>query len=114
MTPDALANLRTELPGCELALYADFESGTVLSSDGLLRYPQEYLDALCECAAQLFGQGDAELEHAIFQSSTGVRGFFRASNAPNEAFCCICEPGVDASKLLRDVPAALGDGGSGS
>jgi hypothetical protein len=103
MTPSALAELRARLPACELAVYADYGSGTVLGADGAFQYPQEYLDALCQCAARLFGEADLELDHATFLSPTGGRVFMRASDSSTEALCCICAPDAELSKLLNEI-----------
>lgn len=116
MTPQALAEFRAKLPACELAVYADIRSGTVLLTDGVLRYPQEYLDALCECAAQLF-RGDPEFDGAkadpiLFFGPTGGRAFFRAPDDPTEALCCICGSDTDVSVLLEEGRALLMPGGA--
>lgn len=114
MTPKALADFRERLPDCELAVYADIGSGTVLLSNGTLRYPQEYLDALCECAAQLFRQGvefeGASADPILFFGPTGGRAFFRSPQDPSEALCCICGPATDVSRLL-DLARELFAGG---
>lgn len=112
MTPAALSQFRAQLPDCELAVYADIGSGTVLSSDGALRYPQEYLDALCACAAELFqpGADDSASDHVMFMNATGSRLFFRSKEEPNEALCCICAPDVDLARLMNVSRAALDPG----
>ncbi len=111
MTPKALEEFRAKLPECELAVYADIRSGTVLLKDGILRYPQEYLDALCECAAQLF-RDDPEFDGAtadpiLFFGPTGGRAFFRTPDEPSEALCCICGSEVDVATLLREGRALV-------
>ena len=110
MTPRALSEFRAKLPDCELAVYADIGSGTVLSADGALRYPQEYLDALCACAAELFSEDASEQDsdHVMFMSATGSRAWFRSANVPNEALCCICAPGVDLARLITASRGVLG------
>ncbi|MEM6609804.1 MAG: hypothetical protein AAF689_14645 [Pseudomonadota bacterium] len=104
MTPEALADFRAQLPQCELAVYADIRSGTVLLTDGALRYPQEYLDALSECAAQLFAEAPAFDDHVIdpvlIFGPTGGRAFFCSSVDPSEALCCLFGTGADITKLL--------------
>jgi hypothetical protein len=111
MTPNALADLRARLPGCELAVYVDFASETVLGSDGDLRYPQEHLDALCRCAATLFAHDDETgapaSGHAVFLSETGARVFLRAPDAGSEALCCICAPDTDFAAALPGVRQML-------
>lgn len=111
MTPKALAEFRARLPACELAVYADIRSGTVLLKDGVLRYPQEYLDALCECAALLFRDNPefdgTAADPIFFFGPTGGRAFFRAPDDPTEALCCICGSDTDISVLLEEGRALL-------
>lgn len=116
MTPQALKAFRIRVPDCELAVYADLGSGTVLGADGALRYPQEYLDALCAGAAVLFdaapGNGEGPVEHVLFQGPTGSRGFFRRLDEPQEALCCICAPGVATARLIAEARVALAKAGA--
>lgn len=116
MTPQALKAFRIRVPDCELAVYADLGSGTVLGADAGLRYPQEYLDALCTCAAALFDaapqDGAAPVDHVLFLGPTGGRGFFRRIDEPGEALCCICAPDVRAERLIVEARVALAKGGS--
>ena len=111
MTPQALKEFRQSQPQCELAVYADLASGTVLGADGALRYPQEILDALCACAAAVFDAGlqtgDSLTDHVYFAGASGTRGFFRSPAEPTEALCCICTPDVDAARFLNAARAAL-------
>lgn len=110
MTPDALNAFRRKLADCELAVYVDLQSCTVLSSDGALHFPQEYLDVLCTCAADLFeaAPNDAgPVEHMLFFSPTGSRSFFRTLSDPNEALCCICAADTDVETLIENARAAL-------
>jgi hypothetical protein len=110
MTPNALNAFRSTLADCELAAYVDLEARTVLSSDGALHYPQEYLDVLCACAADLFEvapKSEGPVEHVLFLSPTGSRGFFRNLADPNEALCCICTAEVGVEVLIENARAAL-------
>ncbi|MDA5092849.1 hypothetical protein O2N63_01975 [Aliiroseovarius sp. KMU-50] len=110
MTPTALNAFRNTLADCELAVYVDLGSRTVLSSDGALHYPQEYLDVLCTCAADLFDaapKGEEPVEHVLFLSPTGSRGFFRNLADPCEALCCICSAEVGFERLIENARAAL-------
>lgn len=112
MTPNDLREFRTGIPACELALYADIGSRTVLGTNSVLRYPQEYLDALCGCAAELFhavpDDGHSPAEHVILFGPTGGRAFVRSPAEPNEVLCCICSTDVAADRLLSAARAALG------
>lgn len=111
MTPKALAEFRARVPACELAVYADIRSGTVLLSDGILRYPQEYLDALSACAALLFRSNpsfdEAAVDPILFFGPTGGRAFFRAPDDPTEALCLICGKTTDITALLAEGRAFL-------
>lgn len=112
MTADDLARLRADVPECELALFADIESGTVLAVASALKHPQEDLDALCTEAARLFADSgtfeDAEPECAVLLTATGCRAFFRDPAEPGEALCCLCAPGVPPERLLEAGRGALG------
>ena len=111
MTPDMLKSLRAQVPDCDLIVYADLGSRTVLSADSALRYPQEHLDALCHCAADLFGAATgsdtAATEQVLFFGPTGGRGFFRNLAEPGEALCCICAAGTDIDALTAAFTEAL-------
>ena len=110
MTPTALNAFRRKLADCELAVYVDLQSCTVLSSDGALRFPQEYLDVICACAADLFEaapEAAGPVEHVLFFSPTGSRSFFRNVADPNEALCCICSADADVKTLIENARAAL-------
>ncbi len=115
MTPTALNAFRRKVTDCELAIYVDLDSRTVLSSDGALHFPQEYLDALCRCAADLFDaapKGEGQVDHVLFMSPTGSRSFFRNLAEPNEALCCMCAAEVAVETLIENARAALAVGGA--
>ncbi len=110
MTPSALNAFRKKLADCDLAVYVDLGSRTVLSSDGALHYPQEFLDALGASAADLFEAApkvERPVEHVLFLSPTGCRGFFRGPSDPNEALCCICSAEVSMEQLIDNARSAL-------
>ncbi|SPH18236.1 hypothetical protein DEA8626_01768 [Defluviimonas aquaemixtae] len=110
MTPSALNAFRRKLTDCELAVYVDLRSCTVLSYDGALHFPQEYLDVLCACAADLFEAAPKDagpVEHVLFFSPTGGRSFFRTLADPNEALCCMCAADTDVETLIESARAAL-------
>lgn len=114
MTPQALRAFRDRLPDCDLAVYADLGARTVLGADSALRVPQEYLDALCDCAAFLFAAapapGAGPVEEILFLGPTGGRGFFRSAAEPGEALCLICAPDADLARLAAEARAALAGG----
>lgn len=110
MTPTALKAFRRKFPDCDLAVYVDLGSRTVLSWDGALHFRQEHLDVLCACAADLFDsapKGDGPIEHVLFLSPTGSRTFFRNLADPNEALCCICAADIAVGSLINAARAAL-------
>ncbi|MBF9030853.1 hypothetical protein HKCCE3408_10660 [Rhodobacterales bacterium HKCCE3408] len=115
MTPHDLSKFRTRLPECDLVLFADIGSRTVLAASGALRHPQEYLDALAGVAAEVFADGTefrgAASTEALFLSPTGLRAFFRSADDPAEALACICGPGVDLGNLRAASHAILGPRG---
>lgn len=113
MTPDILRRLRKRLPDCELVLYADIASGTVLASDARLVHPQENLDTICTCAraflnAPRLASHDLTNE-AVFQTPTAKRVFLRAFADPCEALACICGPESDLAEVLAAMRAALAE-----
>jgi hypothetical protein len=111
MTPEILRHLRKRLPDCELVLYADIASGTVLASDARLVHPQENLDTICACAraflnAPRLSSHDLTNE-AVFQTPTAKRVFLRAFADPCEALACVCGPDSDLREVLNAMRAAL-------
>ena len=113
MTPEILRQLRKRLPDCELVLYADVASGTVLASDARLVHPQENLDTICICAraflnAPRLASHDLTNE-AVFRTPTATRVFVRAFADPCEAVACVCGPGSDVAEVLEAVRAALAE-----
>lgn len=113
MTPEILSRLRNRLPDCELVLYADIASGTVLASDTRLVHPQENLDTICACAraflnAPRLASHDLTNE-AVFQTPTAKRVFLRAYSDPCEALACVCGPESDLSEILEMMRSALAE-----
>jgi hypothetical protein len=113
MTPDTLGHLRRRLADCELILYADISSGTVLASDSRLIYPQENLDTICACAkaflsAPRLASHDLT-DEAVFQTPTATRIFLRAHSDENEALAAVCGPRTDLAHVLREMRGALAE-----
>jgi hypothetical protein len=113
MTPETLRQLRKRLADCELILYADVVSGTVLAADSRLVYPQENLDAIC-ASARTFLSAPRLASHdltgeAVFQTPTATRVFLRAYSDPNEALACICGPRTDLGHVLEELRGALAE-----
>lgn len=113
MTPDTLSQLRKRLPDCELILYADIASGTVLASDARLVHPQENLDTICACAKAFLNAprlaSHEVTDEAVFRTPTSVRVFMRALADPHEALACVCGPDADLDAVLAAFREALGD-----
>ncbi|MFW5641567.1 MAG: hypothetical protein ACOCY0_02260 [Roseicyclus sp.] len=113
MTPDTLAQLRTRLADCELVLYADIASRTVLASDARLNHPQENLDTICACAraflnAPRLASHEVTAE-AVFRTPTSTRVFMRALADPSEALACVCGPAADLASVLETMRDALAE-----
>jgi hypothetical protein len=113
MTPDTLAQLRRRIADCELVLYADIASKTVLVSDARLNHPQENLDTICACA-RAFLNAPRLASHemtaeAVFRTPTSTRIFMRALHDPREALACVCGPGVELAAVLETMRDALAD-----
>lgn len=113
MTPEILSQLRKRIPDCELVLYADIASGTVLASDARLVHPQENLDTICTCAraflnAPRLSSHDLTAE-AVFRTPTATRVFMRAFADPCEALACVCGPRSDVSGVLEAMRTALSE-----
>lgn len=113
MTPDTLAQLRSRLPACELILYADIASGTVLASNARLVHPQENLDTICACAKAFLNAprlaSHEVTDEAIFKTPTSIRVFMRAVADPHEALACVCGPDADLDSILTLFREALSD-----
>ncbi|MDG4647764.1 hypothetical protein P6F26_04865 [Roseibacterium sp. SDUM158017] len=113
MTPETLRHLRKRLADCELILYADITSGTVLASDSRLIYPQENLDTICTCAkaflsAPRLASHDLTNE-AVFQTPTATRVFMRAHSDDNEALAAVCGPKTDLAHVMHEMRGALAE-----
>jgi len=113
MTPDTLAQLRNRLADCELVLYADIASRTVLASDARLNHPQENLDTICACA-RAFLNAPRLASHemtceAVFRTPTSTRVFMRAMTDPHEALACVCGPDVALASVLEIMREALAE-----
>lgn len=111
MTPVTLRQLRKRLADCDLLIYADIASNTVLAHDSRLSHPQEQLDSICAVAraflsAPRLASHDLTSE-SVLQTPTTTRVFLRAHADPNEALICVCGPKVDVEQVMREMNAAL-------
>ncbi len=100
-----LAEFRSGRSDCILAVWGDIEAGLVLAADGDLFHPQEYLDALCAEAAQVFStlppNPDDTLDQVVVFDPTGGRLFVRAPSNPSNSLSCLCPPDADLGALLQ-------------
>lgn len=113
MTPATLSELRSGLTGLTLLVWSDIRSGTVLAADGDLIYPQEYLDALSICAAQVLTlpgpKAGVPAECGLFHGPTVGRLFLRDAHVPDHAFSGLCAAAADGALLLRQLSGRLAD-----
>jgi hypothetical protein len=113
MTPEILRNLRKRLPDCELVLYADIASGTVLASEARLVHPQENLDTICICAraflnAPRLSSHDLTNE-AVFRTPTAMRSSCAPSPIPARRWPASAGPDCDLDEVLNAMRAALSE-----
>lgn len=100
-----MAEFRSGRSDCILAVWGDIEAGLVLAADGDLFHPQEYLDALCAEAAQVFStlppSSDEALDQVVVFDPTGGRLFVRVPSNPINSLSCLCPPDADLGDLLQ-------------
>ena len=99
MITDDLERLRTAIVGCELMMYADTSTNTILASDCAVRLGQEHLDALCEKARAVFAVAPEETILCLCKA-TGRRLFLRSAPGEAEVLCGVFD-------LTADLGAAL-------
>ena len=108
---EALTTLRSDVPGCSIAAYADLSSGIVLSSSAAVPPAREDLDALAAAATETLDGAVAEgasqsigeepPESAIAMSTRDLRVFLRAPGNPSEALICVCAAGSDVAQIVE-------------
>lgn len=105
MTTTNLSRLRTCIDGCELVVLADISTKTVLAWDGVLRLPQEHLDAICDLADEIFlidaGADASQPETAVLARQSGVRVFVRSPEDPAEVLCAVLSASADAAQAIE-------------
>ncbi|ABD57064.1 hypothetical protein [Jannaschia sp. CCS1] len=102
MTSEALAEFRVQVPACQLALWSDIRSGTVLAVDGTLDHPQEYLDAFSSMAAQalsLPGPRSDEAACTFAANATGLHLFVTGAAIPGVALTCVMALDADVDQI---------------
>lgn len=114
---EALAALRTDLPGCSMTAYADLTTGVVLSSSAAVPPAREQLDDLAATAALTLdgslaesakpATGESPAGAAIAMTSNDLRLFLRSEANPAEALICVLAAGSDAESALTRSRAAL-------
>ena len=117
---ERMQTVREAFPECRLIAFADLSAGMVLSVSAETSQLQEEMNALCATAVDAFSGASTEHLSPFFQkgSVTGlyeviimepseVGVFLRSLNQPNDAFCCVCTPGIPLVEFLPKARAAL-------
>lgn len=118
MSADPLAEVRAELNECEIVLFADLGTGTVLAWDAAVKWPQEQLDAVCGLASAAldFGRHDGAepATTAVLVRPTGIHLFVRATPDAAEVLCAVFAPHAaldGAAALFHELCAGLTEEG---
>ncbi|MFM7445111.1 MAG: hypothetical protein ACKO2N_14605, partial [Tabrizicola sp.] len=101
-------------PQARLVAFADLSSRMILTSAGPMSTTQEHLDRLCNQARTCFDdplfalsvEAFGEPHTAVVMGPSNLRLFMRSETEPADAFCCICDPGIDLPAFvakIRDV-----------
>ena len=128
MTAQPLDLFCQQNPGCELAVLADVSTDTVLASHGVVKWPQEQVDALIALADALLSIGQTgpdnstpQRDSAVLARDTGMHVVLRAGSGSSEIFCGVFAPDTDmegvfeaAETLCQSVFALDADGSDGS
>ena len=117
---EALDTLRSEVPGCTLAAFADLSSRLVLSSSAASKPMQDELDKLSSAAAEALDGALADGTTSIWQKDgaekpdtamliTGqeARVFLRSPDNAAEALACVCAPDSDIAAVINSGREAL-------
>lgn len=120
MVVDELDRLRKTSTGCQTIAFADLSAQMILVTDTQSTLRREALDALCEQAAFLLGEGDSlalgnhTSQLALMADRSSLRLFLRASNEPNDVLCCVCTSDLDVDKFVADATDCLNRISSGN
>lgn len=102
VTTKVLASFRSQVPECNLALWSDIRSGTVLSVDAALDYPQEYLDAFSNMATQALSlprRTDQDGTCVIAANASGLQLFATGIAMPGVALTCLASLDADIANI---------------
>lgn len=105
MTPNTFPDFRAAHPDCALLVLSDIRSGTVLAADGVLAYPQEYLDAISASAREVMAGSGARRDWALFMTPNGIRAFRAVPHLGDVALTCLMAPGADVDAMLTRLDA---------
>ena len=114
---ETLDKLRHDIGRCDLAVFVDLSTGSVLSSATGMPIPQEELDALSVVAQEtLTGQlpesaegvtGAAQAVQAVLMTSDAATVVQRASPDSAEALVCVCGADVGIENAMTHGRRAL-------
>lgn len=108
-----LERLIEQYPDCSLVAYADIGTGITLVSAGQSDIPREALDELCAEAALTLGKSDipsmgaAPCPVAIKALEKAVFVYVRATDEPDDALLCMCQPDIDLDGFLTAARATI-------
>ena len=112
-----LDDLRKAHPLCEVAAFADVDSGTVLCVSGLTSYKQEEMDWLCATAVECLEGPEREraatgVDRAIVATSKDLRVFLRSGSDPADVLLCLCDPELDLGSFTVEATRVLAEIGA--
>lgn len=105
-----LNELRAAYPACDAVAYCDLTTGMVLCASSQQKLPQEQLDQMGLCAAELLNS-DQFLAEPV-QSAILVQGPFislilRSTGQPTEALYCDCALDVELLEFSQAAARVL-------
>ncbi|MDD9921653.1 MAG: hypothetical protein OXQ92_05140 [Boseongicola sp.] len=114
---ETLDQLRKDVPGCDVAAFADLSSSMVLCVSSDAKPAQEEIDGLCASASTFLNGvlaegasavvGDGPLEVAMTADGSEARVFLRTKASDNEVLICLCHPDTELGKLVDCGRTAL-------
>ena len=117
---EALDTLRSDVPGCTIAAFADLSSRLVLTSSASSKPMQDELNSLSAAAAEALdgalaegsgpiwgGDGTDKPDVAMLLTGQEARVFLRSPDNVAEALVCVCAPDSDIAAVLNSGREAL-------
>ena len=102
MTEIDLAEFRARMAGCELVMFADIATQTILASDCAIKLGQEHLDHLCSKARAVFGiDACASITSVYLERPTGKTVIVRRDGNGSEVLCSVFGPTTDLSGVVE-------------